>query len=124
MSLAKKMESKVFVKRLIDSENILTPKSRKLKSDRLEIIDNRIGEKPKLLPEHFGGDYFLSPENAALFLDVSRKFIYELIARGDLKATTVGGRLRRIRRSDLELWLTSSNSGPVKRTRSYEGEIP
>ena len=84
---------------------------------KLQLFENEIGENPKIVPEHFGQDYFLSPESVALFLDVSRKFIYELIARGELKALTVGGRLRRIRRSDLELWLTSSNSFSNAKTR-------
>jgi excisionase family DNA binding protein len=79
--------------------------------------NSTIGENPLPAADLFGGDCFLSPENAAQYLDVSRKFIYEMIARGELKAMVVGGRLRRIRRSDLELWLTSSNSGLAQRTR-------
>lgn len=91
------------------------------KRENAQFFENEIGENPKLIPEHFGKDYFLSPESVALFLDVSRKFIYELIARGELKALTVGGRLRRIRRSDLELWLASSNSFSTAKTRIRGG---
>jgi excisionase family DNA binding protein len=80
-----------------------------LKKQKAKFFDIKIGGGPELSPQHFGGDYFLSPENVAVLLDVSRKFIYELIARGEIKALTVGGRLRRIKRSDLDLWLTSSN---------------
>lgn len=92
--------------------NRLTEETNKINSASELFFDNRIGENlTTSMPEHFGNDYFLSPESAASFLDVSRKFIYELIARGELKALTVGGRLRRIRRSDLESWLASSNKG-------------
>ena len=99
------------MKRLIDPEYKLTGKKVDLESKREKIFENLIGENLSSAAAHFGKDYFLSPESAALFLDVSRKFIYELIARRELKALTVGGRLRRIRRSDLELWLASSNEG-------------
>ena len=104
-------------KRLVEVENVLTRKSEKIESSCPSIFENRIGENPLPAADLFGGDRFLSPENVAQYLDVSRKFIYEMIARGELKAMVVGGRLRRIRRSDLELWLTSSNSGVAKRTR-------
>lgn len=99
------MKNKLAVQRLVETGLGLTAKVAKIESGHDPIFENRIGEIPRSVPEHFGDDYFLSPENAALFLDVSRKFIYEMIARGELKALTVGGRLRRIRRSDLEAWL-------------------
>lgn len=50
-------------------------------------------------------DRYLSPENVAQYLDVSRKFVYELIARREIEVTNVGGRLKRIRLSALEDWL-------------------
>ncbi len=53
------------------------------------------------------GDYFLSPQNAARYLDVSVKFIYELIQSGELKSQPIGGRLKRIRKGILDEWLTS-----------------
>lgn len=56
----------------------------------------------------FHGDRLLSPTEAAKYCDVSRKFIYERIQRGDLLAVYVG-RLRRIRLSTLETWLTGQN---------------
>lgn len=103
------------VKRLINPQRSLTTKKDKIKSEKSankhKFFENQIGESPQEWPALFGKDHFFSPENAALFLDVSRKFIYELIARGELPAVTVGGRLRRIRRRDLENWLTSSNKG-------------
>lgn len=70
-----------------------------------KISDNEIGYDDPLAQ----ADSFLSPENAARFLDVSRKFIYEMIARNEIEAVTVGGRLRRIRISTLEKWLKRSN---------------
>lgn len=51
-------------------------------------------------------DRLISPKNAAALLDVNVKFIYELIARKELTAERVGGRLRRIRLSTLETWLS------------------
>jgi excisionase family DNA binding protein len=51
-------------------------------------------------------DRLVSPKTAAELLDVSVKFIYECIARKELAAEKVGGRLRRIRLSTLEAWLT------------------
>lgn len=89
----------------------LTVENGKIKSTEDLLFENSIDENLQSSHPLFGHDYFMSPESAALFLDVSRKFIYELIARGEIKAVTVGGRLRRIRRSDLEKWLTSSNQG-------------
>ena len=56
----------------------------------------------------FYGDRLLSPNEAATYCNVSRKFIYERIYRGELKALNVG-RLRRIRLSTLETWLTCQN---------------
>lgn len=50
-------------------------------------------------------DKLLSPKEAAEFLSVSVKFIYEHIATGDIEAQPVGGRLKRIRLSTLEAWL-------------------
>jgi len=112
-------QSRLPVKRLIEARNPLTRKTEKIDSPLTLLCENRISKNPGSVTELFGGDCFLSPENAAQYLDVSRKFIYEMIARGELRAMTVGGRLRRIRRSDLELWLTSSNSGTVRRARKY-----
>jgi excisionase family DNA binding protein len=111
MAAVGKLNSGLFVKRLIDPEKLLTRKTDKIQSKPEKIFENKIDENPTSLVALFGNDYFLSPENVALYLDVSRKFIYEMIARGELKAVTVGGRLRRIRRSDLEMWLASANTG-------------
>jgi excisionase family DNA binding protein len=51
-------------------------------------------------------DPLLSPREAARYLSVSEKFIYEHTARGDIPVQPVG-RLIRIRKSDLETWLTN-----------------
>ncbi|RYZ90526.1 MAG: DNA-binding protein [Proteobacteria bacterium] len=64
-------------------------------------FENEIGTGDPLS----GRDLYLSPDNAARYLDVSRKFIYEMIARKEIAAVTVGGRLRRIKISSLEEWL-------------------
>ena len=69
-----------------------------------QISENEIGTGDPLE----GADFYLSPENAARYLDVSRKFIYEMIARKEIEAVTVGDRLRRIRISTLEKWLNQS----------------
>jgi len=52
-------------------------------------------------------DVFLSPERAARYLDVSKRFIYELIARSEIEVQPLGRRLKRIRQSVLEKWLLS-----------------
>ena len=52
-------------------------------------------------------DRLVSPRTAARLVDVSVKLIYECIARGEIAAERVGGRLRRIRLSALEAWLTA-----------------
>lgn len=69
-----------------------------------QVFENEIGYGDPLS----GVDSFLSPENAARYLDVSRKFIYEMMARNEIEAVTVGDRLRRIRISTLEKWLKRS----------------
>lgn len=53
-------------------------------------------------------DSLMSPEQVAQYLNVSRKFIYERLQRGELQSQKVG-RLRRIRKSTLEAWLTHQN---------------
>ncbi|MGZ3722292.1 MAG: helix-turn-helix domain-containing protein [Bdellovibrionales bacterium] len=73
--------------------------------DSKKIFENRAVEGDLLT--HL--DRFLSPENAARYLDVSRKFIYELMARGEIEVTSVGGRLKRIRLSTLDAWLNRQN---------------
>ena len=54
-------------------------------------------------------DRLISPKKAAQLLDVSVKFIYECIARKEIQAERIGGRLRRIRLSALETWLNRGN---------------
>jgi excisionase family DNA binding protein len=70
-----------------------------------QLFDNKIASNDLRF------DRLVSPKTAAGLLDVSLKFIYESIARGDLPAEHVGGRLRRIRLSTLESWLTCQPLG-------------
>lgn len=69
------------------------------------LFDNRIGRCKKN-----GLDSFLSPHEVADYLNVSRRFVYERIANGDLEFQSVG-RLRRIRFSTLEAWLIRQQNG-------------
>ena len=55
-----------------------------------------------------GSDLLLSPANAARYLDVKRKFVYELMARREIDFVPVGRRLKRIRLSAIESWLSKS----------------
>lgn len=70
-----------------------------------QFFENEIGKKDLRF------DRLVSPQTAAKLLDVSTKFIYECIARKGLPAERVGGRLRRIRLSTLEAWLTCKKQG-------------
>ena len=69
-------------------EHRLTNASREYEArDASLIIENGIAYGESLIE----GDMYLSPEKAARYLDVSRKFIYEMIARKEIEAATVGG---------------------------------
>ncbi len=74
-------------------------------SQEVKFFENYIS-KPDL-----GFDQLVSPKTAAQMLDVSVKFIYECIARREIEAERVGGRLRRIRLSALEAWLATHKKG-------------
>ncbi len=74
------------------------------KSD--SIIEN-LGGKDSLGELH-SDDFFLSPEKAAQYLDVSVRFIYERIQSGELKSQSIGKRIKRIRRRVLEEWLSAN----------------
>ncbi len=54
-------------------------------------------------------DFYLSPQNAAQYLDVSVKFIYELIQSGKLKSQRIGNRIKRIKVKDLNEWLIAQD---------------
>ena len=70
-----------------------------------ELFENRIGRcKGQKL------DPFLSPQEAAQYLGVSNRFVYERIARREMGFQLVG-RLRRIRLSILENWLIQQKIG-------------
>lgn len=110
--IPKAFGTKPLIKRLVEHKKELTVSSEKIKSVSKSIFDNQIGETQQEKPFFFfGDDFLLSPEHVARYLDVSRKFVYELIYSGQLKALTVGGRLRRIRRNELERWLASNTKG-------------
>lgn len=72
-----------------------------------QIFDNRIGRC-----KVHGLDPYLSPKEAADFLGVSARFIYERIATREVESQPIG-RLRRIRLSTLEKWLIRQQNGEV-----------
>lgn len=73
-----------------------------------KVFENRIGRQKAL-----GFDPFLSPKEAAEYLGVSARFVYERIFNGDLESQPMG-RLRRIRLSTLENWLIRQQNGEVR----------
>lgn len=78
----------------------------KLVLKKSKFFDKKIDEKVDTSSLFQLSDYFLSPSNAAQFLNVSVKMIYELIQSGELKSQPVGRRIKRIRKSELEKWLS------------------
>lgn len=72
----------------------------KIKNENRSLLFENPGKEKDL-----GFDRLVSPKTAAKLLDVSAKFIYECIARNEIPAERVGGRLRRIRLSSIETWL-------------------
>lgn len=80
--------------------------SKERKKDSFRFIENRRdGKYEDSLPKEI--DFYFSPKKAAQFLDVSVKMIYELIQSGELKSQPVGRRIKRIKKSELEKWLSS-----------------
>lgn len=69
------------------------------------IYENRIGRQKAQ-----GFDPFLSPKEAAEYLGVSVRFVYERIFSGEMESQPMG-RLRRIRLSTLENWLVRQQNG-------------
>lgn len=77
--------------------------------------------KVSLLFENLGGenssdlwhrlDVYFSPQNAARYLDVSVKFIYERIQSGEIIAQSVGRRIKRIKKGVLDEWLLAQSNG-------------
>ena len=59
MAAVGKLNSELFVKRLIDPEKLLTKKSDKIQSKPEKIFENKIDENPTSLVALFGNDYFL-----------------------------------------------------------------
>ena len=77
----------------------------KLALVKQKFCENKIGGEIASENSLTGDDFLLSPQNAAKYLDVSVKFIYELIQSGRISSYQVGGRLRRIRKRTLDNWL-------------------
>ena len=70
-----------------------------------KFFDKRIGGEIVSVETLTENDFLLSPQNAAKYLDVSVKFIYELMQSGQMESIPVGGRLKRIRKKTLDHWL-------------------
>ena len=71
------------------------------------IFDNKIGGESDSRDSLRLLDLYLSPQNAARYLDVSVKFIYERIQSGEIKCQAVGNRIKRIRKGTLDEWLSA-----------------
>lgn len=96
----------------IKNKNECTGKSRpknvklsKVKFLKPEFIDQKFNFKKFSDNQMSIDDYYLSPENAAKYLDVSRKFIYELIQSKTIEAVSLGRKLKRIQKRTLDNWL-------------------
>jgi len=79
---------------------------RKLRADA-QIFENRIGGEKKIFDSSVSEYCLISPKNAAQILDVSIKFIYERIQSGEIESICIGGRIKRIKKTALEKWLSS-----------------
>lgn len=82
-------------------------KDHRVNEKTLALFQNKIGEEVGSYDPLKEVDVFLSPQNAARYLDVSVKFIYELMHTGQIQTQPVGGRLKRIRKGTLDKWLTT-----------------
>lgn len=70
-----------------------------------KFFDKKIGGEIGSFDLPVDSDFLMSPLNAAKYLDVSVKFIYELIQSGQIKSQPIGNRLKRIRKRALDNWL-------------------
>lgn len=84
-------------------------------SRKKQFIENRIGSEVDFLSEVASDEIYLSPASAAKYLDVSRKFIYELIQSKKIEALCLGRKLKRIKKRTLDEWLSLQ---AVKQERS------
>lgn len=75
------------------------------RNDPQKLFDKKIGGEIGSFNLPLESDLLLSPRNAAKYLDVSVKFIYELIQSGQIKSQPIGNRLKRIRKKTLDNWL-------------------
>lgn len=86
---------------------LVTQKVRFSKPEKLQkFFDKKIGGEIVSIETLTANDFLLSPQNAAKYLDVSVKFIYELMQSGQIESIPVGGRLKRIRKRTLDHWLS------------------
>lgn len=88
-----------------EAKNLIDSSHQKDAHKGLSICENRIGRQMAQ-----GFDPFLSPKEAAAYLGVSVRFIYERIFSGELESQPMG-RLKRIRLSTLENWLLRQQNG-------------
>lgn len=88
-----------------NSKNLIDTNNQRDSGSEKAISENRIGRQ-----RAHGFDPFLSPREAADYLGVSVRFIYERVATGELESQPMG-RLRRIRLSTLENWLVRQQNG-------------
>ena len=76
-------------------------------SKPLKIFDKKIGGEIGRSSPLNEAEIFLSPKNAARYMDVSVKFVYELMQTGQLQTQPIGRRLKRIKKGTLDNWLTA-----------------
>ena len=77
---------------------------------KVSLICENLGGENSQDPLH-GIDVYFSPLNAARYLDVSIKFIYERIQSGEIEARSVGSRIKRIKKGVLDKWLSAQIKG-------------
>lgn len=93
-------------KELGNTEDLNNTKRQKYsQTSEIALFENRIGRQKAQ-----GFDPFLSPKEAAAYLGVSVRFVYERIFSGEIESQPMG-RLRRIRLSTLENWLVRQQNG-------------
>ncbi len=82
-------------------------KNKRVNKNSLSFFQNKIGGEIGNRDPLKEVEVFLSPKNAARYLDVSVKFIYELMHTGRIETQPVGSRLKRIKKGTLDKWLTA-----------------
>jgi excisionase family DNA binding protein len=67
--------------------------------------------KARKVNEHLDTDVFISPEELMRYLKLGRTKVYELLAQGTIPSYLVG-RLRRVKREDVDRWLEAQKQVP------------